>query len=229
MFMKLITLNWSWSKFIIYCSHIYLFKPSQHKTYSMYKKSVKDVTLWNQFTHLLNFNTCSSVTNENAKNCAVLHSVTKTFNPNQLVKNPTIFYCLNNCFLLCQSEMSGKCNRFEQRKVNNSKKILVRKEKKENIPVKPNFLISQTSSERIILTLHWYRIKNKEFKLKVRQVQEEISKSFQSIQILFGKICNVCCNWTPAFCFWSRKQLLYVDKTDFKGIGCHIRWGFTKP
>ena len=82
--------------------------------------------------------------------------------------------------------MSGKCNRSEQRKVNNSKKMLVRKEKKANIPVKPNFLISQTSSERIILTLHLYRIEKKEFKLKVQQVQEEISKSSQTVSNELG-------------------------------------------
>ena len=82
--------------------------------------------------------------------------------------------------------MSGKCNRFEQKKVNNSREILVRKENNANIPVKPNFLISQTSSERIILTLHSYHIENKEFKLKVQQVQEEISKSSQTVSNELG-------------------------------------------
>ena len=66
--------------------------PSQHEIYSMYERSVKYVTLTNLIKHLLTFNTCSGVTNEKAKKCAILHSVPKKFNLNQLFSNPTIFY-----------------------------------------------------------------------------------------------------------------------------------------
>ena len=55
----------------------------------MYEKSVKYVTLTNLIKHLLAFNSCSGVTNENAKKCAVSQSIPKKFNPNQIFNNPT--------------------------------------------------------------------------------------------------------------------------------------------
>ena len=110
------------------------------------------------------------------KKCEVLHSVPKKFSPNQLFNNPTIFYHSSDALISCQSEICDKCKKFEHKKINNSHKIQVQKEKKTIIPVKPNTPISQTSSERIKLTLQSYRIENKELKLKVQQLQEEISK-----------------------------------------------------
>ena len=44
-------------------------------------------------------------------------------------------------------------------------------------PAKTNAPISQTSSEHLKLTTQTYRIRNKELKMKLRQLQEEISKA----------------------------------------------------
>ena len=56
------------------------------------------------------------------------------------------------------------------------KKLLKRKEK--NItPAKTNAPISQTSSERLKLTIQTYRIGKKELKMKLGQRHEEISKA----------------------------------------------------
>ena len=82
------------------------------------------------------------------------------FNPNQLFNNPTMFYRSSDCLILCQSKICVKCKKFEHKKVNTSQKLQVRKEKKSIIPAKPNVPISQTSSERIILTLQSYKIRN---------------------------------------------------------------------
>ena len=52
------------------------------------------------------------------------------------------------------------------------------KRKEKNItPAKTNVAISQTSSERLKLRIQNYRMRNKELKMKLRQLQEEISKA----------------------------------------------------
>ena len=52
------------------------------------------------------------------------------------------------------------------------------KRKEKNItPAKTNAAISQTSSERLKLRIQNYRMRNKELKMKLRQLQEEISKA----------------------------------------------------
>ena len=44
-------------------------------------------------------------------------------------------------------------------------------------PAKTNAPISQTSSECLKLTIQTYRMRSKELKMKLRQLQEEISKA----------------------------------------------------
>ena len=44
-------------------------------------------------------------------------------------------------------------------------------------PAKRNTPISQTSSERLRLTIQSYQMRNKEVKMKLQQLQEEISKA----------------------------------------------------
>ena len=56
------------------------------------------------------------------------------------------------------------------------KKLLKRKEN--NItPAKTNAPISETFLERLKLTIQTYRMRNKELKMKLGQLQEEISKA----------------------------------------------------
>ena len=88
----------------------------------MYEKSVKYVTLTNLIKHLLAFNSCSGVTNENAKKCAVSHSIPKKFNPNQIFNNPTMFYLSSDCLISCQAENCIKCKKksSKRKKVNYS-------------------------------------------------------------------------------------------------------------
>ena len=64
---------------------------------------------------------------------------------------------------------------FERNALFTTKKLLKRKEK--NItPAKINAPISQTSSECLEITIQSYRMENKELKMKLEQLQEEISK-----------------------------------------------------
>ena len=45
-------------------------------------------------------------------------------------------------------------------------------------PAKTNAPITQTSSERLKLTIQTYQMRNKELKMKLGKLQEEISKTF---------------------------------------------------
>ena len=57
------------------------------------------------------------------------------------------------------------------------KKLLKRKGNSIITPAKTNAPISQTSSERLKLTLQTWQMRNKELKMKLGQLQEEISKA----------------------------------------------------
>ena len=66
--------------------------------------------------------------------------------------------------------------KFERNALFTTKKLLKRKET--NItPAKINAPISQTSSECLEITIQNYRMENKELKMKLEQLQEEISKA----------------------------------------------------
>ena len=74
------------------------------------------------------------------------------------------------------NESCRNCIKFERNALSTTKKLLKRKEN--NIaPAKTNAPISQTSSERLKVTIQTYRMENKEFKMKLGQLQEEISQA----------------------------------------------------
>ena len=62
----------------------------------------------------------------------------------------------------------------ERNVISTTKKVF----KKNSItPAKINASISQTSSEELELTIQTHQVRNRELKMKVRQLQEEISKA----------------------------------------------------
>ena len=66
------------------------------------------------------------------------------------------------------------------------KKLL--KRKGNNItPAKTNAPISQTSSEGLKLIIQTYQIRNKELKMKLGQLQDEISKAYLPVS---ADLCN---------------------------------------
>ena len=74
------------------------------------------------------------------------------------------------------NESCKNCIKFERNGLSTTKKLLKRKEK--NItPAKTNAPISQTSSKCLKVTIQTYRMENKELKMKLGQLQEEISKA----------------------------------------------------
>ena len=58
------------------------------------------------------------------------------------------------------------------------KKKLLKRKGNSITPAKTNAPITQTSSERLKLTIQTYQMRNKELKMKLEKLQEEISKTF---------------------------------------------------
>ena len=148
--------------------------PKEHSIYSSYEKSIKNITLSNLIKYISTFNICSGVTNENAKSGSTLHTAPKIFNP---IEDPgiheTTFYRVNNCLILSKSSTCENCLKFQK----NREKSLIRKEKIINTPAKIKAPISQTSSQRLKLTIQSIRIENKELKEKIEHLQAEIAKN----------------------------------------------------
>ena len=149
--------------------------PLEHEIYTKYKRAMKNAPF------LTSFNICSVIKDEQAKKPAICHSVPKTFDFSQNSSVPfhqVTFYRSISCVLLIDkpNESCRNCIKFERNSLSTTKKLLKRKEK--NItPAKRNAAISQTSSKRLKITIQTYRMENKELKIKLGQLQEEISKA----------------------------------------------------
>ena len=76
--------------------------------------------------------------------------------------------------------------KVERNTISSTKKAF--KKKRNSItPVKTNAPISQTSSEGLKLTIQTYQMRNKELKMKLDQLQEEISKASLPVS---ADLCN---------------------------------------
>ena len=69
------------------------------------------------------------------------------------------------------------------------KKKLLKRKGNSITPAKTNAPISQTSSEGLKLIIQTYQMRNQELKMKLGQLQEEISKA--SLPVSFEK-CFIC-------------------------------------
>ena len=75
------------------------------------------------------------------------------------------------------NESCQNSKKSERNAISTTKKLLKRKGNSIT-PAKTNAPISQTSSERLKLTIQTYQMRNKELKMKLGKLQEEISKTF---------------------------------------------------
>ena len=113
------------------------------------------------------------------KKAAICHSVPKDFSQNSPVPfHQATFYHSVSCVLLTgkPNESCRNGTKFERNALSTTKILLKRKEKN-IIPSKTNAPISQTFSERLKVTIQIYQMENKELKMKLEQLQEEISKA----------------------------------------------------
>ena len=74
-----------------------------------------------------------------------------------------------------RNESYENSTKFERNALSNTKKLF-KKNRKKNTTVKANAPISQTASEYLNVTSQTYRMRNKEVKMKLGQLQDEISK-----------------------------------------------------
>ena len=66
--------------------------------------------------------------------------------------------------------------KFQRNTISNTKKKLFKRKGNSIIPARTNASISQTSSECLKLTIQTYQMKRKNFIMKLRQIQDEITK-----------------------------------------------------
>ena len=157
--------------------------PLDHEIYTKYKKTMENITS-NLIKVISYCNICSGIKDDQAKKTAICHSVPKTldFSQNSSVPfNQVAFYRSISCVLLIDTPNESCRNyiKFERNVLPTTKKLSKRQEN--NIaPAKTNTPISQTSSERLKVTIQTYRMENKELKMQLGELQEEISKVFAS-------------------------------------------------
>ena len=76
--------------------------------------------------------------------------------------------------------------KFKRNTISTTKKLLKRKGNSVT-PAKANAPISQTSSEGLKLIIQTYQMRNKELKMKLHQLQQEISKASLPVR---ADLCN---------------------------------------
>ena len=216
---------------LLYTIRIYAwFLPQSHIIYSLYQRSVKNITLSNLIIVISNYVLCPGSVNTNLQNSFTQHSVPLKFKVserNSCNINQTTFYRSNNCEILIKSfDMCVNCNKLEKNANSSLSKKLKRQEKILLEPAKPNAPVSKTSSQRIKLTLQQYRIENKELKTKIENLKDEIAKNAHNISdSLNNDLVTIMSeadqSQVPPFMkfFWEEQQK-YV-KSSAKGIRYH--------
>ena len=75
------------------------------------------------------------------------------------------------------NESRKNSKKFERNALSTTKSLIISLKENNIAPAKTNAPVSQTSSECLKLTIQTYRMRSKELKMKLRQLQEEISKA----------------------------------------------------
>ena len=137
-----------------------------HEIYTKYKKTMKNITLSNLITVASYYNICSGIKGEQAKKqpFVILYQKLLIFLRISLLH---FIKLLSTVLLLIDkpNESCRNCIKFKRNALSTTKELLKREEKK-IAPAKTNTPISQTSSERLKVTIHTYRMEKKEFKME---------------------------------------------------------------
>ena len=204
--------------------------PASHQIYEYSLK--KDLTLSSLIKIINSYVLCSGMVNKILKESAIfLHAIPKHYDPGQsslsLSQSPlhqTTYYRSASCYVLCNSE-GGSCNNCstEDKKQDKSKKRNVDSQTK---PAEDKAPLSQTSTERIRLKLHNFRLENKELKEQLLKLHEEIKSSAVEVGSELSKdFISVISNSNkpmPEFMklFWNEQQK-YLNKSSTKGVRYH--------
>ena len=151
--------------------------PANHKIYTKFSKSVKNITLSNLVDEISLYYISEGIKNEKTFQYTNQHSVPKIFNPNVTTSSRfTKFYRSTSCSYICKTNICTNCQKFENQKPSYVQKSIRKQEAMNLIPAKIKAPISKTSTERLKLTLQHYRNKNKFLKEKIDELQSEIKK-----------------------------------------------------
>ena len=160
--------------------------PNGHEIYSLYQRSLNNVTVTNLINDIIKFNICPGALQIYSGSC-IEHSVPKIFSLSDSSLSPlcqTKWYRSPTCRVLVTTlDKCQDCLKTE------SKENVSLKRKRENLtsPAKLKAPISLTSPERIKLTLQNYRLENKQLKEQIAIMREEISKKSLPIDNELGK------------------------------------------
>lgn len=162
--------------------------PNNHQIYSHYGGSLKNITVSNFIKILQNYYVCPGLSNSLSGSC-LEHSVPKIFSlPAQENDAPlcqTKWYRSPSCQVLniLNDVKCSNCIKAEM------KETLSLKRRRDNmmLPAKPNAPISMTSPERIKLTLQTYRFENKNLKIEISKMKEEICNKSMPVDVDLGK------------------------------------------
>ena len=195
----------------------------------IYKNSLKDMTFSSLIKVINSYVLCPGMVNKILKESSVLlHGIPKNYDPAQpsLSLSPlhqTTYYRSQNCYVLCNSKDSCKnCSTedIKQGKAKNRKHVSQTSAAEDKAP------LSQTSTERIRITLHNFRLENNQLNEQVLKLQEEIKSSAVEVGSELSKdfisIISNSNNPMPEFMklFWNEQQK-YLSKLSTKGVRYH--------
>ena len=174
-------------QFEIYCGLEFTFKTKKFALliqpgddiYTTYKSSVKNITLTNLIKLLSSHKLCGGVENEIDQKSSTPHTVPHNIKHcNTSLNKSNIYFQPDLCHVLVKNEQKCNiCQSFDNSCISKASKISKRQSIMLWTPAKLNAPISKSSSERLKLTIQSFRITNKELKVRVMELQQELWES----------------------------------------------------
>ena len=152
--------------------------PVQHEIYQIYKKSCRNITLSNLISILNGYSICCGILELEQTDFGsfIKHCIPKTIETTDTCTSPlhqTEFNRALSCQILTTANQCEECISSERRVAKATK----RKRDNLTVPAKLNAPISQTSTERVKLTLQGYRAENRALKSQIEEIKQELETS----------------------------------------------------
>ena len=152
--------------------------PVQHEIYEIYKKSCKNVTLSSLISLLNGYTICCGILQLEQTDFGsfIKHCIPKKVEATDTCISPlhqTEFNRALSCQILTATDQCNDCTSCQGKVAKAAK----RKRGNLTIPAKLNAPISQTSTERVKLTLQEYRAENRALKAQIEEIRQELETS----------------------------------------------------
>ncbi len=152
--------------------------PVQHEIYQICKKSCKNVTLSSLISIVNGYTICCGILEIELTDFGsfINHCIPKKCEATDTGISPlhqTEFHRALSCQILTATNQCNDCISCERKVAKGAKR------KRDNlaVPAKLNAPISQTSTERVILTLQGYRAENRALKAQIEEIRQELESS----------------------------------------------------